>query len=340
MRSRTPEPTIDVLVVARLVQYGMLRGLDQVDLLRAAEVTAQDVDGSNAHGRITVSQADQLLGYLVRALDDPSVPLQLAQLMRIEDYQVLGFAVMTSADGSEALRRMVRYWDLITDIRRWTITEDDQDTTLQTTRRGSPSLGYHVSNEYVLAVLIQQFRRLSGKHVKPTQVTFAHTGPGDTAAHQSYFDCPVYFDSGSDACVFRTDLLDFALPSANPTLHEFFVRHAEQLLDAAPGRTVGERVCEEVQRQLASGPPSMRTVSERLKMSERTLRRYLADEATSFRDLVEGVRRRRAESLLRDRGASLAEVSFLCGFSDESTFSRAFRRWHRVTPAAFRAKHG
>lgn len=339
MRQRTPEATIDVLVIARLIQYGTLRGLQRDQLLRAAEVTSADLDEPSGHSRVTAEQADQLMGHMVRALDDSSVPLQLAQLMRIEDYQVLGFAVMTSADGSEALHRMVRYWDLITDIRQWSITQDNATTTLETARRGSPSLGYYVSNEYVLAALIQQFRRLSGRHVKPTRVTFVHGGPADTGAHEHFFDCPVQFGASVDACVFRTDWLSFSLPSANPSLHEFFVRHAEELLAVAPEPSIGERVSEEVQRQLASGPPSMRVVAERMKMSERTLRRYLADETTSFTSLVEGVRRRRAESLLRDRCASLAEVSFLCGFSDESTFSRAFRRWHSMTPAAFRSKH-
>lgn len=116
--------------------------------------------------------------------------------------------------------------------------------------------------------------------------------------------------------------------------------HAAGLPEEPRGPWVAACVREQVQRNLASGPPSMRVVARQLKMSERTLRRHLTHENTSFRGLVDCARRQRAEHLLRHRRAALSEVSFLCGFHDQSTFSRAFRRWNGMTPGVFRTTQG
>ena len=75
-------------------------------------------------------------------------------------------------------------------------------------------------------------------------------------------------------------------------------------------------------------------------MSERTLHRRLAEERESFQDLVTGVRREAAESLLGSGRHRVVEVAFLTGFSDQTAFTRAFKRWTGLTPAAFREHAG
>jgi AraC-like DNA-binding protein len=97
-----------------------------------------------------------------------------------------------------------------------------------------------------------------------------------------------------------------------------------------------ERTHHALLRALASGEPSAAAIAQELGMSERTLRRRLEDEATSFREVVEMVRRHRAEQLLQEGRATITEIAFLLGFSDPSAFSRAFRRWHQVGPREYR----
>jgi AraC-like DNA-binding protein len=102
---------------------------------------------------------------------------------------------------------------------------------------------------------------------------------------------------------------------------------------------ISARVQDAIARELPSGPPTMVQIAKRLGVSERTLRRALEEESTSFRVMVEGVRRGRAEQLLAQRRTSIGEIAFLLGFSDASAFSRAFRRWSGKTPKEFRETH-
>jgi AraC-like DNA-binding protein len=71
-------------------------------------------------------------------------------------------------------------------------------------------------------------------------------------------------------------------------------------------------------------------------MSTRTLQRRLAEEGTSFRGLLDDVRRTAAARHLRTPGLSNAEVAYVLGFSELAAFQRAFRRWYGVTPGEFR----
>jgi AraC-like DNA-binding protein len=72
-------------------------------------------------------------------------------------------------------------------------------------------------------------------------------------------------------------------------------------------------------------------------MSLRTFQRRLESEGTRFRVLLDQTRTQLAESLLADASNTLTEVSFYCGFSEQASFSRAFKRWTGKTPSAYRA---
>ena len=127
---------------------------------------------------------------------------------------------------------------------------------------------------------------------------------------------------------------------ADATLHRFFVRYADDLLEARgaipESGSLADRVREVVAPALPNQDASSRFVARRLGISERSLRRQLAAEGDSFRALVDEVRRVKAESLLKESDTPIGEIALLLGFSDTSAFSRAFRRWCGISPQRFR----
>jgi AraC-like DNA-binding protein len=89
---------------------------------------------------------------------------------------------------------------------------------------------------------------------------------------------------------------------------------------------------------LGSGTPTAAAAARALRLSARSLHRFLQAEGTSFRELLDQLRQERAAGLLANPRCSIGEVSFLLGFSELSSFYRAFRRWTGKTPAEFRAE--
>src|SRR5439155_14958410 len=89
-----------------------------------------------------------------------------------------------------------------------------------------------------------------------------------------------------------------------------------------------------------AAPPDLEHVAATLHMSDRTLRRRLADEGVSFRGLLDEIRAQIAEELLVSGGLPVAEVAERLGYLEVSSFSQAFRRWKGVGPREFRSRHG
>ena len=138
--------------------------------------------------------------------------------------------------------------------------------------------------------------------------------------------------------VFRDEDLALPLARADAQLGELLRGLAE---DALKKRTVAESPLDNVRRILAEelqrGVPSLDVVASRLATSERTLRRRLEGEGTTFRALLDETRAELARVYVADARMPLAEVAFMLGFSEPSAFHRAFKRWTKTTPAAFRA---
>jgi AraC-like DNA-binding protein len=135
-------------------------------------------------------------------------------------------------------------------------------------------------------------------------------------------------------------LLQTRCLSADSGLVAVLDRYAVDRLNRAPRtNSAADRVRTLIADELRGGNPTAARIATRLKMSVRTLSRLLAAEDTSFRDLLDGVRRELAIELLAGEEASIAEVGFLLGFAELSSFHRAFRRWTGRTPAEFRQAH-
>lgn len=123
------------------------------------------------------------------------------------------------------------------------------------------------------------------------------------------------------------------LAGDNAALRSFLDRLAAQALPS-----VAETWADRVARQLVTGhsDAELPAVAKRLAVSERTLRRRLGEEGTSFSEIRQRELRRRAEALLREGRLSPAEIAFCLGFSEISAFNRAFRRWTGRSPGAWR----
>jgi len=278
----------------------------------------------------------------MRSVRDDGLPVHVARMFSIEHYSVLGFAVMTAASGREALARVVRFVALITNHGgRWQMEETEHALHVRWLRSGERTLGHRAANESVLAEFLQVGRQVLGAELNALAVSFRHAAPADTQLHAEHFGVTPRWQADADEIVLPKSVLS-AVPSfANPAPSRHFEALAVSLLQAAGDEPKSDanataRVRQAILEALPDGEPASGAIAKRLAMSERTLRRTLANEGQSFSGLVEAVRKERASLLISDRRASLAEVAFSLGFSELSAFSRAFKRWHGRAPSEVR----
>ncbi len=194
--------------------------------------------------------------------------------------------------------------------------------------------------ESLLAGLVGLVHRAIGRAEPLLGVSFQHGKPRNVGEHQRIFRGPLQFDWHSYELAFSAHWLSVPLTTADPNLCAVLDRHLNDLLSRMPTAPTARRFTHDVRRRLAqvfrSGTVSLPLLAKSLGVSERTLQRRLHEEGTSLHELMEGVRSELSLSLLRDSDLSVAEVAQRLGYASLAAFSRAFRRWKGVSPAAHR----
>ncbi len=312
--------------------------IDATSLLAQVGIDAQSPPDPKL--KISDTAYYDLLERIAEEIDPTDLPLKVGASMRCDDYGALGLAFKAATTLQGAFERVVRYARLWTDVVDYTLVPDGQATWFQLHRSGPRRLGLRLSNEATLASAAAIAAEVSPTgRFSPLEVHFAHPAPKTLQHHTEYFGCPVVFDAGQDAMLIANERLSLPNRLGDRGITEFLIGHLEQEIAAlAPAHVLRDRLRDAIARALSNGAPSMEDTARRLGMSTRSLHRKLADDGLNFQTLTTQTRAELAEGLLRDARYSLAEVAFLTGFAEQSSFTRAFKRWFGETPGSFRRR--
>jgi AraC-like DNA-binding protein len=158
-------------------------------------------------------------------------------------------------------------------------------------------------------------------------------------AYRQALRAPVRFSADVGVFHFDKALLQEPLTHAAPDVAKATDRIAEQYIETLDPNKVASQVRQLLIALLPSGKADQDLVSKRLNRSTSTLQRQLQAEGLSYRDVLDNTRRNLAESYLTDNKHSHAQIAFLLGFSDQSNFSRAFKRWTSMSPGQYHEAH-
>jgi AraC-like DNA-binding protein len=194
--------------------------------------------------------------------------------------------------------------------------------------------------EALLTGVLKLAERGLGMRKPLLRVAFQHPRPADVTEHQRIFAAPIHFDRPANELAFDAHWLSVPLATADANLCAVLDRHLRDLVTRMPASQNYKRFSYDVRRRLAqlfrSGAIGLPTLAKSLGVSERTLQRRLREEGTSLQELVDEVRSELSVSLLDDSDLSLSDVAERLGYASLGAFSRAFRRWRGVSPAAHR----
>lgn len=272
--------------------------------------------------------------------EDPcgfSLPLRVGGSMRCDDYGAFGLAWKTAQNLRGSYSRAERYGKVLTSVSTYQVLEESGRCLLVLHREGKRHLGLRLSNEQTIAAITQISREVCSQPFCPDAVYFKHPPPEDVMAHEDYFGCEVVFSSDLDGLAVSAELLETPNRLGDAAVSEFFESHLDKEMEAyADDGELARRVRTQISQSLSQGIPNMSSVAGSLGMSGRTLQRRLAAKGLAFQRLMDDARRELAVRLLRGSAYSLAEIAFLTGFSEQSAFNRAFKRWAGQTPRSFR----
>ena len=311
-------------------------GLDKRALLASIGL---DPDGP-VDPRVMVADTDyyDLLERIAHS--DPAaidLPLRVGATMRTDEYGAFGLAWKSALDLRGSFERAERYARALTSVAFYEVTDAEEGVYFHLHREGERRLGLRLSNEATIASATAISKEVSTADFRPLAVYFKHRAPESTIAHERHFGCPVHFGTDKDALLASPEATRVPNRLGDPAISTFFDAHLEEELSKLDDdASLERRVRIQISQHLSQGVPTVSGIAGFFGMSGRTLQRRLSDRGYSFQTLVDESRRELADRLLRETEYPLAEVAFLTGFSEQSAFNRAFKRWAGQTPRSFR----
>lgn len=316
------------------------RGLDSGPIAARAGI---DPAALGPEARVPRAALNRLWELAVEATGDPAFGIEAARAVAQTTFHALGYAVLASVTMKEAFERMIRYRRLIGDVLDLRLVDAGDRYRFVIDVSAHPGVPFQAVDA-IAAVWVRQARLLHApRPCEPLAVTFARPRPGDVEPYRRAFRTAVRFDAAENALEFSRADVEERLPAGNAELargnDEVLVRYLARLERSR----VSSRVQQALLEALPDGAPAKPAIARALGMSGRNLQRHLAEEGTSFKELLNEARITLARNYVDEGRLSVTEIAFVLGFADTSTFSRAFKRWTGSSPrgyAARRAKRG
>jgi AraC-like DNA-binding protein len=290
--------------------------------------------------RVSVDIAHRSLSFAVEHTRDPDLGLKAARSLTLGAAGGVDYVMSTAPCVQAAIEQSGRYSRLVNDILEVRLVVSGPFAFVRL--ENSVSLPRAAADFEVGGFFRNHVRTWFEDRLGEIIVCFDYPRPANVMEHERTFaPAQVRFDAECLGFQFEARLLAQPLRRADASLHRVMLPYVDESLERLPlARTVTSDVRSLIGKELATGGPDASSVASRLGMSLRTLSRRLAAEGTSYRDLMDDVRRGLALDQVGNSSLDLAEIASRLGFSHGAAFHRAFRRWTGQPPLRYRRARG
>jgi AraC-like DNA-binding protein len=310
------------------------QGLDVARLFNAAGIEPQRL--ANPDERFDADAVSRLWQLAVAWSGNPALGLDRELAARYVNFDVVGYAMLSSPDLRAALAGMARYMAVISDAATFELLPAGGDSWLVLGGAGYAQPVPRQRYAFGLLSIICVCQWLTRREVQPLAVDFKFAEPPDVQRYREVFHCPLRFDQPENRMLLAGADLAAALPSRNASMLELHEHVLQDRLTALGNARASYRVSEEIIRRLHRGEPRREDIAASLALTDRTLQRRLHAEQSSFQHLLDDARRELAGKYLAEERYPLHQVAELLGFVDQSNFIRACKRWFGLPPAQYR----
>ena len=312
-------------------------GGDAQDLLARVGMSPAQLD--DAHFSLPLANVAQLLETASRTLSLTDFGARLANLQDISILGPVALIVLHAGNLADALERVARYMPYHSPGLNMSLRIEGQHAAWCLEHDSSVSrMGDRQLTELVHGIALAFLRRVTRNPGKEWQINFKHDSPLDSKAYRKLLGCRVRVNQAQNALLFPASLLSTPLASANHAMLEASERIVRRLIQNHP-LDLGRQVESLVERLLVTGNCNLPILARQLGMPRHMLQRRLLAQGLRVEEIIDGLRRKRLESLLPHPQIPLTEVAFLLGYGDASSLTRACYRWFGQSPSARRQQY-
>ena len=323
--------------LAAIIDAVVAEGVSRTQALAGVGVSPAELLSPDT--RVSLHQVLVACDNAIRLSRDPSLSFLAGASMHVSSFGMYGFAIHSSADFRNTMSFCERYHVLSTPLVTLRFREEhgvgvwSVDPIVQTPINDPL---YRFIVEMQMGIILSLMRDVMGASFSPKEVALAFSRPDDFGLDRHLTDCKITFGKPINEFIFDSTWLNVSAKLGNSTTYALVESLCDRLIAemselAGVAGKVRALLLVDLGRQ-----PSLAAVAGRLKISERTLRRRLAQQGVSFRGLYDELRAQLAVKYLRETSMNSDDVALAIGFRDPANFRHAFRRWTSRSPGAFR----
>lgn len=289
--------------------------------------------------RLAPAYGRALMLRIVALCGTPELGLAAARRAQLKDLDLLGYMASHAEHALAAIEALVRYPSLLGDTAACELTRQSGHVVIRFGLKG----GQHMvpdGADYAAATFCRTIAELTGGRARPLELHLTRPKPQRPQVYREHFGVLPIFGATWNLLRFEEAALLNPIPTCDPRLLRILEGHAVATIDALPPRSdLLDCVRAQVRSALDHGGRDIAQVAASCGMSERTLRRQLEAAGTTFRNLVDQVRRARALELIDQGQTRIGELAQATGYTDATAFARAFRRWTGLAPLRYVERH-
>ncbi|MDX1692309.1 MAG: AraC family transcriptional regulator [Ketobacteraceae bacterium] len=328
-------PSVNISYAKVLVDLLVQRGLNPDDIL--ADTGIDPATLPDADTRISNQQFLRLVENGLALSGDPNLGVWFGLQLKISAHGYLGYAALSSATLGEAIQMAVKYAATRLGLVKVSYFESDDFGVIQ----ADCTVPLKEETErFVLQTFFTSFgvmgENLVGEVPDQVEVLCSYSDVPDPELADRFNGQLPRFNQPVNQIRLPVSFLQTPLGMSDPVSHQLMEAQCRKELETIG---TGSDLLLKVRRIVSAEPgrfPKLEEVAEQCFMSSRTFKRRLADLGTSYQELVDHERRKKAMEYLSHTSKTVDEIALLLGYNDPSNFGRAFKRWLGTTPTQYR----
>ena len=321
------------LIGLRLVE---LHGIDPQRF--AQQIGIESTTIPETRTRLPAQLIDAAFAKAASLIPDPAYALRAGECWHPSNLGTVGYAWIASSSLRTALKRLERFSRILGQKASGRCADSPDGLHFVFDHgRGDAAIG-HVIADFALSLIVDMCRTNFGPALTLESVSLRRPLPENRKPYEDFFICPIFFGAAEDGFVLERHIADRPLPTSNQELATTFDAILTEQLAELHNSNLADRCRAHLLQELTSGEPSEEELARALGMSRRTLQRKLGDLGLTYKGVLEKTRHDLALRYLDDPTKSVTDITFLLGFSEQSAFTRAFKRWNGNAPTAYRTE--
>ena len=329
--------TININRVVKLLQGAARSGASIPELLDKCGIHRQLLEDPDA--TIERDTFIKMMLLIMEQTQDEFLGFGQGRKSKPGTFSMMAHAVINCPNLGAAVERGLRFYDLF-ELSSFLSLETGEDTARLVVRT-DPRLDFReVIIEASLFIWLRFMSWLVGKAIEPQEVKLDYSDSKNDEEHRFLFDCPIVYGADENAVSFKAEFLELPLVQNELSLSKFLKDSLAQLFDGNI-HNVGlpAQIRAIISNEYGNSFPDFTEICGKLNMTPQTLRRRLKEANTSYQEIKDSIRKDASVYYLSKPELSIDEIVLLMGFSEASSFHRAFKKWTGKTPSSFRKEH-